>query len=192
MTKALPRSLLAPLVYVVALVLLIEEWCWDLGARLGAVLAARLARWPWVAAAEARVRALPPHGALGLFVLPGLILLPVKLLAVIAIARGHAAAGIATIAAAKLGGAAVVARLYTLTLPTLLAVRRFALCHAWFMRLKARCLGALRASAAARLAAGIRLRATRAARHRHRLLRVLRRFAWQWRARRRPSTRNLP
>ena len=55
-----------------------------------------------------------------IFVLPGLLLLPVKLLAVVAIAHGHAVSGIATIVVAKLGGAAVVARLYALTLPTLL------------------------------------------------------------------------
>ena len=32
MTRALPRSrMFAPLVYLAAVVLLVEEWCWDLG-----------------------------------------------------------------------------------------------------------------------------------------------------------------
>jgi len=187
----------APLVYLAALVLLVEEWCWDTGIRI----AGALARWPALAALEARVRTLPPYGALCAFVLPGLLLFPVKLLALFAIARGHALSGIATIVLAKVGGAAVVARLYMLTLPTLLAVGWFARCHGWFMDLKGRCLDAMRASHAYHLAGralrGLRvgmrrvrrrLRARPSAasgRHASRAVRVLRRFVVQWRARRR-------
>jgi hypothetical protein len=191
MTNARTR-LFAPLVHLAALLLLLEEWCWDLGARLGA----GLARWPLLAALEARVRLLPPWAALCLFVLPGLLLLPVKLLAVVAIAHGHAISGIATIVAAKLGSAVVVARLYALTLPTLLAIGWFARCHGWFMRLKNHWVGRLRASAAflqvrhllRRMRRALRRwRYRRAARGRHasRVARVLRRFVVQWRARRR-------
>jgi hypothetical protein len=190
--------LFAPLVHLAALLLLLEEWCWDAGARIGA----GLARWPLLAAVEARVRVLPPWGALCLFVLPGLLLLPVKLLAVVAIAHGHAVSGIATIVVAKLGGAAVVARLYALTLPTLLAVGWFARCHGWFMALKDRWIGRLRASHAY-MEAGRLLRAMqralrrwrqqratlargrRSSRRSSRAMRVLRRFVVQWRARRR-------
>jgi hypothetical protein len=201
MTRAMTNArtrLFAPLVHLAALLLLLEEWCWDIGARLGA----GLADWPLLAAAEARVRMLPPYGALCLFVLPGLLLLPVKLLAVVAIAHGHAVSGIVTIIVAKLGGAAVVARIYALTLPTLLAVGWFARCHGWFMRLKNHWVGRLRASQAF-LQAGRLLRtmqrrlrqwryrrATRAkdrhaSRRESRIRRVLRRFVVQWRARRR-------
>ena len=209
MTKALARSrLLAPLVYVVALVLLFEEWCWDAGARLGANIVRRLSRWAWVAVLDARIRTLPPYGALCLFALPGLLLLPVKLLALVAIAHGHAVSGIATIVVAKVGGAAVVARLYTLTLPTLLGIPWFARGYAWFMVIKTRSLALLRTSRAARLSArlsraaraGLRrfLRRRRHAhahlqvRHSNRVLRVLRRFAWQWRARRPQPQRTPP
>lgn len=101
--------------------------------------------------------------------------------------------GVMTIVVAKLGGAAVVARLYALTLPTLLAVGWFARCHGWFMRLKDRWIGRLRAShgylQAARLLRRMRraLRQWRLQRGRHdsRIRRVLRRFVVQWRARRR-------
>jgi hypothetical protein len=206
MTRATTNArtrLFAPLVHLAALLLLLEEWCWDVGARLGA----SLGRWPLLAALESRVRLLPPWGALCLFVLPGLLLLPVKLLALMAIAHGHALSGIATIVIAKLGGALVVARLYALTLPTLLAVGWFARCHGWFMTLKNRWVGRLRASRAF-LQAGEALRAARRAlrqwrfrlvrrlrgkrsaapfgsRHASRASRVLRRFIVQWRARRR-------
>jgi hypothetical protein len=193
MTNARTR-LFAPLVHLAALLLLLEEWCWDVGARLGA----GLARWPLLAAFEARVRLLPPWAALCLFVLPGLLLLPVKLLAVVAIAHGHAISGIVTIVAAKLGSAIVVARLYALTLPTLLAIGWFARCHGWFMRLKNHWVGRLRASRAfvqathllRRMRRALRRwryrRAARArGRHASRAARVLRRFVVQWRARRR-------
>jgi len=199
MTRVAQRSrLFAPLVHVAALLLLLEEWCWAVGLRLGA----RLARWPLLALVEARVRTLPPYAALCAFVLPGLLLLPVKLLALVAIANGHAASGITTIVVAKLGGAAVVARLYALTLPTLLAVGWFARCHGWFMVWKRRCIDYLRASSTARAAArqlrAIRLGWRRWRRQRARrgiafgrrnassAARVLRRFVVQWRARRPP------
>lgn len=195
--------LFAPLVHLAALVLLLEEWCWDVGARLGA----GLARWPLLVALEARVRLLPPYGALCLFVLPGLLLFPVKVLAVVAIAHGHAVSGVTTLVAAKLGSAAVVARLYALTLPTLLAVGWFARCHGWFMRMKTHWVGRLRASpafiGAGRMLRGARrtlrqwrLRSVRLVRGRRaavpfgsrrasRVSRVLRRFIVLWRARRR-------
>ena len=190
----------APLVYLAAMVLLVEEWCWDTGMRLTRALA----RWPALAALEVRVRTLPPYAALCAFVLPGLLLFPVKLLALLAIAHGHALSGIATIVVAKVGGAAVVARIYVLTLPTLLAVGWFARCHGWFMGAKTRCLDYWRASHACHLASraarGLRVGCRRlrrrlrtrpvnaAGRHASRVRRVLRRFVVQWRARRRQPT----
>lgn len=197
MTRTLTRSrLLAPLVHLAALILLLEQWCWNAGLHLGRALS----RWPPLRVLERWVCTLPPWAALCAFVLPGLLLLPVKLLALMAIARGHPASGIATIVLAKLGGAAVVARLYALTLPTLLALGWFARCHGCFMRIKRACLARLFASRAWRQAA-VMLRASGRAwrrlrrrlrpavpfgsRQASRLSRVLRRFVVQWRARRR-------
>ncbi len=201
MTRVLTRSrLFAPLVILAALALLLEEWCWNAGLRLTRALA----RWPLLAALERQVRALPPWAALCAFALPGLLLFPVKLLALFAIAKGHAASGIAALVAAKLGGAAVVARIYALTLPSLLALGWFARCHGWFMRAKDRCLAQWRASRTyaragralragrlgwRRLARALRRRMRPAApfgsRRASRAGRVLRRFVVQWRARRR-------
>jgi len=182
-----PR-LLAPLVYLTALVLLVEAWTWDAGSRA----ASRLGAWAPFRWLEARIRALPPWAALAAFVLPGLLLFPVKLLALLAIAHGHALSGIAGFVAAKLGGAAVVARIYVLTLPTLLTLGWFARCHGGFMRFKDRMLLALRASnfwrstralVAAMRRNGRRL-LRRAGRQPSHLARVLRRFTTRFRARR--------
>jgi hypothetical protein len=191
--------LLAPLAWLAALLLLFEDWCWDVGARIGA----RIGAWPPLHALEERVRRLPPYVALVAFVLPGLLLFPVKVLALVAIARGHPASGIAALVLAKIGGAAVVARLYVLTLPALLTLRWFARHHAWFIVRKDRCLAWLRASGAwrharrlahalrrslRRMALRLRPRARFGSRHGRPTARFLRRFVAMWRARRRKST----
>jgi len=191
-----PRSrLLAPLAQLAALILLAEAWTWQVGGRLAATLAA----WPPLRWLEARIRTLPAWAALTAFVLPGLLLLPVKLLALLAIAHGHAVAGVAGFIAAKLGGAAFVARIYILTLPTLLSVGWFARCHGGFLRLRDRLLAALRAShfyrqvrrltnawrhAAGRLLRRMRRRGRMAPNGASHLVRVLRRFSAQSRSRR--------
>jgi hypothetical protein len=202
-TILLRSRLLAPLVHLAALVLLLEEWFWDLGMRL----AARIACWPPFRWIEDRVRRLPPYAALCVFVLPGLLLLPVKVLALVAIAHGHAATGIATIVVAKVGGAALVARLYVLTLPTLRALAWFERLHDRFVALKDRAIARLRASRAFRhsrrlvraIKRGIgrvlrRLRPTVpfGSRHASSTSRILRRFAAMWRARRRQSNESEP
>ncbi|HSI53267.1 MAG: hypothetical protein ACAH21_19135 [Ramlibacter sp.] len=115
---------------VVALVLVFEEWGWEpLSALLG-----RLARLPVWARVERRIAALPPWGALALFALPGLALLPIKLLAVFLIGKGHALSGLVVLLAAKLVGTALLARLFTLTQPALMQLAWFA---RWYPRWKA-------------------------------------------------------
>ena len=135
--------------------------------------------------------------ALAIFVLPAVLLFPVKLLALLAIARGHAFSGIGVIVIAKLGGAAAVARLYKLTRPTLLSLPWFAHWHGRFMETKDRWIARLRATRpwrrVSRLSAALgrarrawwqRLRKGTPGRHNSRPARVLRRFAAFWRARR--------
>ena len=189
------RWLFAPLVYLAAIFLLIEEWLWATGARAMQVVA----RFPPLHALEARIQRLPPWWALAVFVLPAVLLFPVKLLALLAIARGHAFSGIGVIVAAKLGGAAAVARLYTLTRPTLLSLPWFARWHGRFMEVKDRWIARLQSTRAwrrvsrlsnslgrARRAWWRRLRmgVGKRGRHNSRPARVLRRFAAFWRARR--------
>ena len=186
-----PR-LLAPLVHLAALVLLVEAWFWETGSRI----AAAMARWGPLRWLESRIRILPPWAALSAFVLPGLLLFPVKLLALIAIAHGHALSGVAAFVAAKLGGAVVVARIYVLTLPTLLTLGWFARWHGGFLRLKDRLLALLRASsfwrqvraAVSNTRYGLRRLLRRAGRQPSHLVRVLRRFRNRFRTRRQEKT----
>jgi hypothetical protein len=112
---------------LLALLILFEEWGWEpLQRMLG-----RLARLPLLRQLEALISRLPPHAALLAFVLPALLLLPVKLLALALIAQGQRLLGLVVIVLAKLVGTAVVARLFTLTRPALLQLP-------WFVRLYSR------------------------------------------------------
>lgn len=117
----------ATLAPVLALILIFEEWGWEPLARL----VARLARLPLWARMEAFIARLPPYGALIVFFVPALMLLPVKLLALYWISRGHTLLGLAVVLAAKMLGTAAVARLFALTQPALMRL-------AWFARLYGR------------------------------------------------------
>jgi hypothetical protein len=194
-SRSLRNRLLSPLVYLAALILLLEDWFWDLGLRLARFVAS----WPPLKAFERRIAALPPYGALCAFVVPALLLLPVKVLALFAIASGHPISGVATIVVAKVGGAALVARIYFLTRDTLRTLTWFARWNDRFIAIKDHWVGRLKASDAYRrvsmLSAMMRgaarafLRRMRprggfGARHSSRPARMLRRFIAIWRARR--------
>jgi hypothetical protein len=195
-----PRSrLLAPLLYVIALLLLAEQWLWEVGSRLSAAMGT----WPPLRMLENGIRRLPPWAALLAFALPGLLLLPIKFLALLAIAHGHPLWGVMVFVAAKLGGAMVVARIYVLTLPSLLALAWFARWHNRFIMFKDQLIARLRASPmyqqARRSVATLRrtLRRLRnqlkpsvpfGSRHATRSARALRRFVALWRRRRKPGS----
>ncbi|USX28272.1 hypothetical protein NHH73_08315 [Oxalobacteraceae bacterium OTU3CINTB1] len=138
------RRLFAPLVYLAAVLLLLEDWLWTLGARL----MARLTAWPPLHRLEAWICRLGPYTALVLFALPAVLLFPVKLLALWAMGNGHALTGLIVIVVAKFVGAAAVARLYLLTRPVLLTILWFARLLGWFLALKQRWVASLRATAA--------------------------------------------
>ncbi|KRB26625.1 hypothetical protein ASD94_14125 [Acidovorax sp. Root70] len=119
-------------------------------------LLARVGRWPGLRWIEGWVRSLPPWAAVALFALPTALLLPIKLLALWAIGRGHVVLGMLVIVLAKVVGTAVVARLFTLTQPALMQLRWFAWTHAHWMQLKHAVLERARASWAWRVARVIR------------------------------------
>ena len=125
-----------------ALLILFEEWGWE---PLQAALV-RLGRWLGLAWLEARIRTLPPYAALASLLLPSLLLIPVKLAALWAIGHGHAVLGMLIIVAAKIGGTAVVARLFTLTKDTLLQLAWFANLYGRWARFKEGLLQQVRAS----------------------------------------------
>ena len=136
------RILAAPLIVIAAIVILFEEWLWDDLQRL----AAWIGRLPVLRQLEGVIARLPPYAALVVFAVPGLLLLPVKLLALQFIAHGHALMGVAVIITAKLVGTALVARIFTLTHASLMRIAWFARLYGWFMDFKGRVLAVVHAS----------------------------------------------
>ena len=113
--------------WLLALVILFEEWGWvPLAHMLG-----WLGRLPLFARVERWVQGLPPYAALALFALPTMALLPIKLLALWLIGMGRAGLGLLVIVLAKFIGTAVVARLFMLTQPALMRLVWFA---RWYAR----------------------------------------------------------
>jgi len=116
--------------WLLALLILFEEWGWEPLQRMLAWVA-RLPGLRWV---EARIKTLSPYGALAILMLPTLLLLPVKLLALWLMGQGQVMLGTLVIVGAKLVGTAIVARLFSLTKDALLQL-------AWFARFYVRWTG---------------------------------------------------
>ncbi len=121
------RAILLPLI---AALLLFEEWGWEPLA----ALFARLARLPLWARVESSIAGLPPRWALLVFGVPMMAIVPVKLLALYLFGTGQKALGLVLLLSAKIGGTALMARLFQLTQPALLQLRWFA---RWYPRWKA-------------------------------------------------------
>jgi hypothetical protein len=159
------RALKALGTWLLALVILFEEWGWEPLARLIGLLA----KLPLISWLERRVARLPSYAALAVFFVPALLLLPIKLLALWIIGRGHALLGVAVIVIAKVAGTAIVARLFLLTRPALMRLAWF---ERWYTRWTAwkevvlahvRASAAWRAGRAIKAAVKRRLRAWRRA-----------------------------
>jgi len=151
------RALLWPLKWLLALLILFEEWGWEPLQRW----LARIALWPGFRWLDAAIRRLPPYAALALLGGPALTLLPIKLLALWLIGQGHAVSGLAVILATKVLGTAVVAHLFGLTQPALMQLDWFAHRYTQWTRWKDRLLAQVRASIPWRTARVLRRQALR-------------------------------
>lgn len=156
-----------------ALLILFEEWGWK---PLAACLS-RLARWrPW-ARLEQRIRGLPGWASLAVLLLPALTLLPLKLLGLWWLQRGHVWSAVAGLLLVKVLGTAVVAWLFQLVQPRLMQWPWFARLHQRWTDCKARLLAPLRSSAAWRAASRLSRALRRQVRARWRLWRRAGRMA---------------
>ena len=148
------RALKAVGTWLVALVILFEDWGWvPLSRLLG-----YLAKLPVIGWIERRIAALPPRYALLVFLVPAVMLLPVKIAALWLIGRGRAMLGLAVIVAAKVIGTAVVARLFMLTQPQLMKMPWFARLYTRWIAWKEGVMARVRASAPWRAARAFKAR----------------------------------
>jgi hypothetical protein len=181
------KYLLAPLIYSAALLLLLEEWLWDASKRL----LAKLPLLPFITRLESWIASLSPYAALAVFLVPSLLLLPVKILALLSIAHGHPSLGLLIVCSAKLLGTALVARLYSLTRKALSTLAWFVRWRDALLRFKDRTIAQLRTTTAwQQVAAGVAALSARRRRYwqalqqswhgnsrGHRLLRMIKKYA---------------
>ncbi len=138
--RFLKKLFYPPMVILAAAIMFFEEWLWDhLATFMGWVARARIFRW-----LEQRLAALPPYGAMAVFFIPGVMLMPVKIAALFLIAQGHPLSGLFVILAAKVVGTAIVARIFAVCRPSLLTVGWFRRLYEWIVRLKTRLYAAIK------------------------------------------------
>lgn len=131
------------LLALAAAILFFEEWGW----RPLTAFAAWIARWPPLAALEAAICRTSPRVALALFVVPSMLLVPVKLGALWLLGNRHATFGIIVIVPAKVIGTAFVGRPFVLVETQLMQFAWFVRGIGWWRAIRARVLIAPRRSA---------------------------------------------
>ena len=155
------KTLIAPLRWlirvVLAILILFEEWGWEPLRRVFALFA----RLPVIRQFESLLKKLPPRAAFVVLLLPSLLILPIKLLAVWLVAEGRYGLGVALVIGAKLVGTALLAWLFQLIQPALMQLPWFARFYARWTAWKAELLAWVRASSAWRTARAIKLRVKR-------------------------------
>ena len=119
------RRLTRPLLILLAIVFLIEAWLWD---HLKPVVARLVGLIP-LAALKARVTAaierLPPYPTLLVFLVPILLLLPIKFLGLWMLAHGSWLGAMAVLGLAKLVSVGITAFIFDVTRPKLLQLPWF-------------------------------------------------------------------
>lgn len=123
--------------FVVASIFLIEAWLWDLVQpvihRIVDVLPLRrlkaMARW--------LVTRLPAWATLLVMGLPGIVLIPAKLLGIWLLARGQLIAGIGLFILAKSVGVVLTVFLFEICRPKLMEMAWFAKAYGWFVATRA-------------------------------------------------------
>jgi len=122
------RRLLRPLLVLLALVFLFEAWLWTHLAPIVAWVVARIPRRAIKASVAAWIERLPPAATLVVFLVPVVLLLPLKFLGLWMLAHGYWLGSLAVLALAKAVSLGVTAFIFDLTRPKLLQL-------VWFRRL---------------------------------------------------------
>lgn len=131
------RRWLRPLWIVLALLFLVEAWLWD---HLEPLVARAVNLIPWGKLKDRLARGienLPPLATLIVFVVPFILLLPLKFLEVYFLAKRNWLAAIAILVVAKLLGLGVTAFVFDVTRDKLLQMAWFRRLYDWVIELRA-------------------------------------------------------
>ena len=119
------RRITRPLLILLALVFLFEAWLWSHLAPLVAWLVARLPWREFKAKLAAAIERLPPAATFLVFIVPIVLLLPLKFLGLWLLARGAWLGAFAVLCFAKVVSLGVTAFIFELTRPKLLQLSWF-------------------------------------------------------------------
>src|SRR5712691_8754299 len=120
--KGMMRRLLRPLWILLALVFLFEAWLWDHLAPIVGWVVARIPLRAIKARLTTWIERLPPPATLVVFIVPVLLLLPLKILGLWMLAHGYWLGALGVLATAKVVSLGVTAFVFDLTRPKLKAV----------------------------------------------------------------------
>ena len=131
------RNWLRPVWVLLAIVFLVEAWLWD---HLEPVVERFIDYFP-LRRLKARLRrlieALPPWAVLFVFIIPFLLMLPLKFLQVYFLATGNWLGAIGVLIFVKLFGLGVTAFIFDVTRRKLLLMPWFRKMYEWFLRARA-------------------------------------------------------
>ncbi len=119
------RRLLRPFLVILALVFLFEAWLWSKLAPIVAFIVACIPLARLKARIAAAIERLPPAATRIVFIVPVLLLLPLKFLALWALAHGHWLGALAVLGLAKVVSLGVTAFIFEVTRPKLLRMEWF-------------------------------------------------------------------
>ena len=132
------RRLFKPLWVVLAVIFLIEAWLWD---HLEPIVERVVARIPlrafkhWL---TEKIGKLSPAMTLIVFVVPAVLLFPLKLLGLWLLAHEYWVSAVTLMVFAKFLGLGVTAFIFDVTRPKLLQMRWFATLYEWVLALRAK------------------------------------------------------
>jgi hypothetical protein len=127
------RRWLRPLWVILALLFLLEAWLWD---HLEPIVARIVNLIPWGSLKEKLARLiedLPPWAVLFVFIIPFIVMLPLKFLEVYFLATRNWLGAIAVIIFVKLVGLGVTAFIFDVTRDKLLQMAWFSRMYGWFL-----------------------------------------------------------
>lgn len=122
----MPKKYKRPLMMFLALVFLLESWLWDATGALVTRLVRALPFEKYRALLVSEIERLSPLQTLSVFIIPVLVLLPIKFFALWLLAKGYIFSGILSILGAKLAGLGVTSFLFALCKPKILQLRAVA------------------------------------------------------------------
>ncbi len=148
MKFSLKRALELLIVPLAAAVVFVEQVLIGMLNTITAVVA----RWTPIAALEAWLVKQPRWVALTAFVMPSILILPIKFSAIYFVAHHRFGLAIAAVVIGKMLATAIVARLYVVLRPTLMTIGWFARLDTWFFFWRDRAYAFVRALPAWRMA----------------------------------------